>query len=1224
MFNLLDHPLAIMALVLGFGHLASWANVLSPILATAFSGIVVFHNHKVHPAVGVLTFIAAFLILSFTFVVSSRFLIFATCLQSVFVVYTDYGWWTFWLGLFCYRLWLTDLRTTVFGTIPEFCLYTCLKMYFNPAIWGPETHSQDGGRVYRISYAEFKRRFPSPPLSSLLLTSSTKLDWKAPWIDSYQRYICPAVSLVLKDLLQFVKSLWWCIGQIFMHFMWFVTRDEAWYPDWALRMHEEQVAQGMAERLAQRPSSENVDRSRSVVDYGLSSRIPDPLGDNGPDPALERLKQNIAFNDEQREIDEEYKEYCNSNEQLKFAQAKQNFVPFQVFQSDNGNLRDPRDVRQRLDYWNQSRSEFFQAAREDFYRSRSMRLSGSSQGSVETSLVTYHQPRDLVVASESSPAPYGRPYRDADPTETSRVSRRRSPSISAPYHTPSTSVRCHPFNDPFRMRKFSIENAILDEKSLQDALEAERLQRVPEQPALMDVPDPAPSIVNPPMLSAIAGRNVEFVFRAEMEIDSEEKAELPVEPTYGAINGQTYQPVGKPEPESEPEPMDYVMDVDDVMDDLTNKVGKLEIPYDDDMDIEQRGLAWIAGERITSPHPARISWPQPISPAPQASFKPAFPSPATGFPSVTGFSPVNGSSSANRFSLSPANGFGAVSGFPPVTGFSTTKTVSQPALPPALRANPVDSVAPPAVNGFSAAHTVSQPALPPAPRANIANPVVSPAVNGFSTAPKAAAPPVVPSSYTHGVKSSTIYTTPTIPGLDDPSPPTMEKVSRRIPGLTTLYRSRKAPVPTHTAPTATVLPTSTAAAPVTAPVPAVSSAPALVPTTSVQVSKPRTPLPTLPAPASKPRTPLPTLPVPASKPGPSTAAVPPAAPSTKPPVTPVTKYAPKVSSCLRPSPRPRETAGFRTAAGPRISAEVYNKKATPSSSSAPATTTATTSTSSAPFTGRTAAAPSVQKVHAATPFTPFGTSAKAPAAPAATPFTPFAFGNSAKAPFVPAAPTAPQATSFTFSAAPTGPSTKPAAPKAPAFNFSASSGAERPWTFSISSVPTAAVAVPTPAVATSGGSSFEFNFGGPSLPTISCPQTTPAPRVPSSPDSEITDLDDEEMNRLAGQLPEHSHKRQQRTPPAGGAAAGESSVVYDEEELIREFNELDEPMGDSDPAPQFSQADLSEMDGALFGNDPPPAPEARTTLPRSEMSQRLQEQLDEELMGTFDPDAQLL
>ncbi|KAI0877676.1 hypothetical protein GGS24DRAFT_510572 [Hypoxylon argillaceum] len=245
MLSLPRHPLAFAALVIGIACLASWADMLLPLFGTVVSGVADIYAFNVHPTIGVLTFLVTSLILSFAFVASSRLLIVAALLQSLLVAYTDYGWWTFSLGLTAYRLWTVGLLSTTLQSIPELCLFLCIKLHLSFPENKPTIRDKQG-RVRRISFKEHRARFPYPPWSSFLWSSDIKLDWITPWVDAYQ-YFRPSTVLGLQTLCLMIAFMIYATGQVMKDVVWRFSRNPSWCPDWRVAKHKRQEE----ERLAQ-------------------------------------------------------------------------------------------------------------------------------------------------------------------------------------------------------------------------------------------------------------------------------------------------------------------------------------------------------------------------------------------------------------------------------------------------------------------------------------------------------------------------------------------------------------------------------------------------------------------------------------------------------------------------------------------------------------------------------------------------------------------------------------------------------------------------------------------------------------------------------------------------------------------------------------------------------------------------------------------------------------
>ncbi|KAJ8129456.1 hypothetical protein O1611_g4173 [Lasiodiplodia mahajangana] len=302
------------------------------------------------------------------------------------------------------------------------------------------------------------------------------------------------------------------------------------------------------------------------------------------------------------------------------------------------------------------------------------------------------------------------------------------------------------------------------------------------------------------------------------------------------------------------------------------------------------------------------------------------------------------------------------------------------------------------------------------------------------------------------------------------------------------------------------------------------------------------------------------------------------------------------------------------------------------------------------------------------------TASVVPSAPKTSAFTfSAAFTNPST---IPAAPTVPQATPFTFSG-PTGvpPNVSTATvPTAPVFSFN-NSTPQAGWTFQIPTIPTATATLPTlsfpdftpqlsqkqpgerPLTRAQKKARKEVRKRAPKKPQARSQVPDQAPDSPMSDLTDLTDYDtdelEEELDRLWGR--QHHSERQNKQRRRGrrhsspvpnytddpeynrqldielfgseyytssSELTSESGSSYDEDELINEWNAIDEPMGDAGDAPQqFSEADKADLDRVLWGDKPPPASQSRSNVPYSQWTKNAKDELDDELMGTFDPEA---
>ncbi|KAI0474801.1 hypothetical protein F4859DRAFT_514647 [Xylaria cf. heliscus] len=243
MFNLLrpHHSVALVAFAFAAALLAHCTEMLLPFFGTALSTVAVVYGWNVHPAVGVWTFVAAAIALSFAFLASTRLVIVATAALSLLAARTNYGWWGFWLALASYRCWVGGPQMALW-VIPESGILLWLKL------------CEPFSRTTRS-------RPPFPPLSSLW-PSNPELDWITPWIHAWEMCARPTVQLVVAALLGLINKVAFTTSEAVKTIIWAFTESYAWCPQWRLARFERSSEEFFARRRAERLPAEVLYRQR--------------------------------------------------------------------------------------------------------------------------------------------------------------------------------------------------------------------------------------------------------------------------------------------------------------------------------------------------------------------------------------------------------------------------------------------------------------------------------------------------------------------------------------------------------------------------------------------------------------------------------------------------------------------------------------------------------------------------------------------------------------------------------------------------------------------------------------------------------------------------------------------------------------------------------------------------------------------------------------------------
>ncbi|TRX87968.1 hypothetical protein FHL15_011141 [Xylaria flabelliformis] len=236
---MIHHSIYLVAFAITFARLAHWTNTL-----LFFSGTTaVVYGWNVHPAIGAWTLVGAALCWSLIFLASARLIMAATILQSLFTTYTDYSWWSFWIGLASYRCWVAGPSMAVW-VIPEICVLLWVKL-----CWSCATI----------------RRHPSFPSPSVFWPSNPELDWITPWIHAWRQCASPAILLVLVALLGFTKKALFITSEVVKTIIWSLTENYAWCPEWRLAEFERALEESQAQRRRDRPSPEALQRQREAA-----------------------------------------------------------------------------------------------------------------------------------------------------------------------------------------------------------------------------------------------------------------------------------------------------------------------------------------------------------------------------------------------------------------------------------------------------------------------------------------------------------------------------------------------------------------------------------------------------------------------------------------------------------------------------------------------------------------------------------------------------------------------------------------------------------------------------------------------------------------------------------------------------------------------------------------------------------------------------------------------
>ncbi|KAI1827172.1 hypothetical protein F4861DRAFT_435334 [Xylaria intraflava] len=238
MFGLTSLPLtaiAFMATVLplvAFGY-----DLHLHLLGMVIALIAVVYGFRVHPSIGALTSLASSLVLSFVFVSGTRAVIIAVFLQALLVAYTNYGWWSFWLCLTGYRLWLHGSVVTLW-TFPEFCIFSFIKM-----------------KLAR-SYADERERHPSPRWSSLIFPSDMELECLTPLIHANDVFVHSILPVLVNTFLRVSHLVLDKFAQVGKLIIWHCfpywisgARHHAWRPAWKVAQDERDLAERLAQKV---------------------------------------------------------------------------------------------------------------------------------------------------------------------------------------------------------------------------------------------------------------------------------------------------------------------------------------------------------------------------------------------------------------------------------------------------------------------------------------------------------------------------------------------------------------------------------------------------------------------------------------------------------------------------------------------------------------------------------------------------------------------------------------------------------------------------------------------------------------------------------------------------------------------------------------------------------------------------------------------------------------
>ncbi|TGJ82691.1 hypothetical protein E0Z10_g6068 [Xylaria hypoxylon] len=196
---------------------------------------------------GAMVSFTASLVLLWALIASYTYPVIAIILQLLFSAGTNYGWWTFWLGITVFGFhhigWEAILHTMSYLAGFEFLRATL------PA--------SDG--TLHLCYSPF----------SILLSLSINFDFLTWWIHAYQMEIHPTVSLMLRSLLLvFIKITYtagqvlYTAGQVWKTVVYHFTDSYHWCPDWKIEEIARISAEHKAKLLEDKPAPQVLRRQR--------------------------------------------------------------------------------------------------------------------------------------------------------------------------------------------------------------------------------------------------------------------------------------------------------------------------------------------------------------------------------------------------------------------------------------------------------------------------------------------------------------------------------------------------------------------------------------------------------------------------------------------------------------------------------------------------------------------------------------------------------------------------------------------------------------------------------------------------------------------------------------------------------------------------------------------------------------------------------------------------